>query len=59
MELDPLRDEGIDYAVRMLGLQIVEADADTKAKSARMAMLGSRINMLLSIPMLLAMTNAH
>lgn len=37
-------------------LGIVEADADSKAKSARIAMLTSRINTLLSIPMLLAMT---
>ena len=39
---------------RALGL--VEADADTKAKSARLAMLFSRTNMLLSIPMLASMT---
>jgi uncharacterized membrane protein len=37
-------------------LGIVEADADTKAKSARLAMLFSRTNMLLSIPMLVSMT---
>ena len=37
----------------------VEADDATKAKSARTAMLTSRVNTLLSIPMLLAMTNAH
>ena len=37
-------------------LGIVEADADTKAKAAKMAMLGSRTNMLLSIPMLVTMT---
>ncbi|MEQ9448031.1 MAG: urate hydroxylase PuuD, partial [Rhodospirillaceae bacterium] len=36
-------------------LGIVEADADTKAKSARTAMLFSRTNTLLSIPMLLCM----
>jgi uncharacterized membrane protein len=40
---------------RALGL--VEADDAAKAKSARTAMLTSRINTLLSIPMLLAMTN--
>jgi len=40
---------------RALGL--VEADDATKAKSARTAMLTSRVNTLLSIPMLLAMTN--
>ena len=42
---------------RALGL--VEADADSKAKSARIAMLTSRINTILSIPMLLAMTAAR
>jgi len=40
---------------RALGL--VEADDASKAKSARIAMLASRTNTLLSIPMLLAMTN--
>jgi len=40
-------------------LGLVEADDATKAKSARVAMLASRTNTLLSIPMLLAMTNAH
>ena len=34
----------------------VDADADRKAKAARTAMLASRINMLLSIPMLTSMT---
>jgi len=42
---------------RALGL--VEADDATKAKSARTAMIASRLNTLLSIPMLLAMTNQH
>ena len=42
---------------RALGL--VEADDATKAKAARTAMVTSRINTLLSIPMLLAMTNMH
>ena len=37
-------------------LGIVEADAETKAKSARTAMLFSRTNLLLSIPMLVSMT---
>ena len=36
-------------------LGIVEADADSKAKSARTAMLFSRTNTLLSIPMLYSM----
>ena len=39
-----------------IALGIVEADADAKAKAARLAMLFSRTNMLLSIPMLTAMT---
>ncbi|KRB80985.1 hypothetical protein ASE00_17940 [Sphingomonas sp. Root710] len=38
-------------------LGIVEADADTKAKSAKTAMIFSRVNTLLSIPMLYAMAN--
>ena len=40
-------------------LGIVEANADTKAKSARTAMLFSRTNTLLSIPMLFAMVSAQ
>ena len=40
-------------------LGIVDADADTKAKSARTAMLFSRTNTLLSIPMLFAMVSAQ
>jgi len=42
---------------RALGL--VEADADTKKKSARTAMLFSRTNTLLSIPMLYCMVAAQ
>jgi uncharacterized membrane protein len=38
-------------------LGLVDADDAAKAKAARTAMLTSRINTLLSIPMLLAMTN--
>ncbi len=38
---------------RVLG--IVEADADTKAKAARIAGMASRINTLLSLPMLTSM----
>lgn len=38
---------------RVLG--IVEADADTRARSARIAGMASRINTLLSLPMLTAM----
>jgi uncharacterized membrane protein len=37
-------------------LGIVEADADTKAKAAKIAGQFSRINTLLSVPMLVAMT---
>ena len=47
---------GIIWPNQKRALGIVEADADTKAKAARMAMLGSRTNLLLSIPMLTAMT---
>jgi uncharacterized membrane protein len=39
-----------------IALGMVEADADAKAKAARTAMLFSRTNMLLSIPMLATMT---
>jgi len=42
---------------RALGM--VEADADTKVKSARTAMLFSRTNTLLSFPMLYAMVSAQ
>src|SRR3954462_13761179 len=42
---------------RALGL--VAAEDAVKAKPGRTAMLASRTNVLLSIPMLLAMTNAH
>ena len=40
-------------------LGIVEVDADAKKKAARMAMLASRTNTLLSIPMLYAMVSAQ
>ncbi|NBN87777.1 MAG: hypothetical protein EBV32_01625 [Proteobacteria bacterium] len=40
-------------------LGIVECDPETKAKSARMAMLISRTNTFLSIPMLLTMVTAQ
>jgi uncharacterized membrane protein len=39
-----------------IALGIVDADADAKAKAGRLAMLFSRTNLLLSIPMLTAMT---
>jgi len=47
---------GIIWPNQKRALGLVEADADTKAKSARIAMLASRTNMLLSLPMLTAMT---
>ena len=40
-------------------LGIVEAEPEVKAKSARTAMLFSRTNTMLSIPMLLAMVAAQ
>ena len=40
-------------------LGIVECDPELKAKSARTAMLFSRTNTLLSIPMLFAMASAQ
>src|ERR1044071_9401369 len=40
-------------------LGLVEADDAAKAKAARTTMLASRTNVMLSIPMLLAMTNMH
>ena len=47
---------GVIWPNQKRALGIVEADADTKAKAAKMAMLGSRTNLLLSLPMLVAMT---
>jgi uncharacterized membrane protein len=47
---------GIIWPNQKRALGLVEADADTKAKAAKMAMLGSRTNLLLSLPMLVAMT---
>ena len=49
----------ISLANRGKSVGIVDADADTKAKSARTAMLFSRTNTLLSIPMLFAMVSAQ
>ena len=40
-------------------LGIIHSDAETKAKSAKTAMLFSRINVLLSLPMLVGMTVAQ
>lgn len=39
-----------------IALGLVEADADAKAKAAKLAMLFSRTNTLLSVPMLVTMT---
>ena len=47
---------GIIWPNQKIALGLVEADADAKAKAARVAMLASRTNTLLSIPMLAAMT---
>ena len=47
---------GIIWPNQKRALGIVEVDADTKAKAAKIAMLFSRINTLLSIPMLATMT---
>jgi len=47
---------GIIWPNQKIALGMVEADADKKAKAAKMAMLASRTNMLLSIPMLTTMT---
>jgi uncharacterized membrane protein len=46
---------GIIWPNQKRALGIVEADADTKAKAARIAMLASRTNLLLSLPMLTSM----
>ena len=47
---------GVIWPKQKIALGIKEADADAKAKAGRTAMLASRINMLLSIPMLVSMT---
>ncbi|MBN8528222.1 MAG: urate hydroxylase PuuD [Caulobacterales bacterium] len=46
---------GVIWPNQKRALGIVPADDETKAKAARVAMLGSRTNMLLSLPMLTAM----
>ena len=46
---------GVIWPNQKIALGLVEADADAKAKAARTAMLFSRINTLLSLPMLTAM----
>ena len=47
---------GIIWPNQKRALGLVEADADTKARAARVAMLASRTNFVLSLPMLYAMT---
>ncbi len=47
---------GVIWPNQKRALGIVEADADTKAKAGKTAMLFSRINVLLSLPMLVSMT---
>ena len=42
-----------------IALGMVEAEADAKPKAARKAMLASRVNTMLSIPMLYAMVSAQ
>ncbi len=44
------------WPAQKIALGLVEADADAKAANARKAMLFSRINTLLSVPMLVTMT---
>ncbi|OGN44979.1 MAG: hypothetical protein A2623_02300 [Caulobacterales bacterium RIFCSPHIGHO2_01_FULL_70_19] len=46
---------GIIWPNQKRALGIVPADDDAKAKAARIAMLGSRTNLLLSLPMLTSM----
>ncbi len=46
---------GVIWPNQKIALGLVEADADAKAKAARTGMLLSRINTLLSLPMLTAM----
>jgi uncharacterized membrane protein len=46
---------GIIWPKQKIALGLVEADADAKAKAARIATLASRTNTLLSLPMLTSM----
>ena len=50
---------GIIWPNQKRALGIIEVDAEAKAKAARIAMLFSRTNTMLSIPMLVAMTVAQ
>jgi uncharacterized membrane protein len=47
---------GIIWPNQKIALGIKDGDADAKAKAGKIAMLGSRTNLLLSLPMLTAMT---
>ena len=47
---------GVIWPNQKIALGLKEADADAKAKAARIATLASRTNTLLSLPMLTAMT---
>ena len=47
---------GFIWPAQKIALGIVEADADAKAAAGRKAMMFSRINTLLSLPMLVTMT---
>jgi len=47
---------GVIWPNQKVALGLVEGDVEAKAKAAKMAMLFSRINTLLSIPMLVTMT---
>ena len=50
---------GVIWPNQKRALGIIQVDADTKAKAAKKAMLFSRTNTLLSIPMLVGMTVAQ
>ncbi len=50
---------GIIWPNQKKALGIVEVDADAKKKAARVAMLASRTNTMLSIPMLYSMVSAQ
>ncbi|MDP6238367.1 MAG: urate hydroxylase PuuD [Alphaproteobacteria bacterium] len=49
----------IIWPKQQIALGLVEAEADAKPAAARMAMLASRTNTMLSIPMLYAMVSAQ
>ncbi|CAN5246049.1 urate hydroxylase PuuD [soil metagenome] len=46
---------GIIWPNQKIALGIKEADADAKAKAGKTAMMGSRVNLMLSLPMLTSM----